>query len=287
MSYIVFFLCVFLSSLNLEANASSKYVTVRLDGQLGNQLFQVATAYAYALDYSLPLTIPDLVNKKDKDVPYNARNFFLGRIPSYELPSNPVISWREPNFNYSRIPRASKIMLMGYFSSEKYFKHRRKEILELFSPPEEMNEAILSKYPFLASDELVVGIQVRDYSREFPAGDYHHTMGRAYYEKAMSYFPEDAIFLVSSNNLRFARECTEGIRTNVFYLDGPDYIEEFYTLVLCKSFIISNSTFGWWASWLSTSLNKKVIAPKSWFSLPYNNNEMTKDLLPLEYTVIE
>lgn len=232
------------------------------------------------------MTIPDLVNKKDKDVPYNAGKIFLDRIACYEIPSSPVLSWREPNFNYARIPRASKVMLMGYFSSEKYFKHRRKEILELFNPPLGMNERILSRYPFLASDVLVVGIQIRDYRSEFPFEDYHHTMKRDYYFKAMSYFPEDAIFLVSSNNPQFARECTMGIRKNIIYLNGPDYIEEFYTLVLCKSFIISNSTFGWWASWLSTSQDKVVIAPNPWFSFPYNNSLMKKDLLPSEYLII-
>ena len=89
------------------------------------------------------------------------------------------------------------------------------------------------------------------------------------------------------NNPQFARECTEGIKGNVFYLDGSDYIEEFYTLVLCKSFIISNSTFGWWASWLSTSQNKIVIAPNPWFACPYNNSVMRRDLLPSEYLIIE
>ena len=62
---------LFISMLEASSEFPSDYVTVKLNGQLGNQLFQIATAYAYAMDHQLNLTVPDLVNKKDKDVPYN------------------------------------------------------------------------------------------------------------------------------------------------------------------------------------------------------------------------
>lgn len=284
------FLCPLFLLMSFFGHAFEKqqgYVTVSLDGQFGNQLFQIATAYAYSLDHNLAFTVPDLIHKKRDGVPYNAEKIFLSRVDSYDLPYSPSLRWREPSFNYSEIPSSGAIELLGYFQSENYFKHRRNEILKLFSPPVDLKERILSKYPFLRSNRLVVGVQIRDYRRERPDGSYHPTLGRDYYEEAMKMFPKNAIFLVSSNNEHLARLCTEGLRRNIIYLEGEDYIEEFYTLSLCKSFIISNSSFGWWASWLSTYPKKSVVAPYDWFSLPYDCEAMRKDLLPPEYKVIK
>ena len=282
MIYIFIFLSVFF--LPLQANPSG-HVSVQLNGQFGNQLFEIATAYAYALDHNLALTVPDLIHKKKDNIPYNAQNLFLSKIDSYELP-NSSVKWKEPRFNYTKIPKYTSIELAGFFQSEKYFAHRRDEILELFAPSSQLQDQILSKYPFLSSDSLVIGIQIRDYRVDKMHGKYHPTIGRTYYEKALALFPKDAIFLVSSNNSAFAQHCTEGLAENIIYLQA-DYIEEFYTLTFCKSFIVSNSTFGWWAAWLCTDPNKQVVLPDLWFTLPYNNDKMVKDLFPKTWTLIE
>ena len=284
---VILIVCSFsLFSFHRPRFISTGCATVHLSGQFGNQLFEIATAYAYSLDHGLPLTIPDLITNFNDGIPYNASTVFLRNIASYFPRPFPTLIWKEPTFNYSPIPNVGSIELQGYFQSEKYFAHRRKEILELFAAPAGFNEQILAKYPFLDSERLTVGIQIRDYRYDTPTGECHPTMGRKYYERAIALFPKDAIFIVSSNNRELARECVEGLAANIIYLNS-DYIEEFYTLVLCKSFIISNSSFGWWAAWLSTAENKRVIAPNPWFSPPYDNNTMIKDLIPSGFEVIE
>lgn len=196
-----------------------KYVSVSLNGHFGNQLFQIATAYAYSLDHGIALTIPDLVLNPDFNIPHNAKTLFLRHIACYSPHLPPSLIWQEPNFNYSPIPVFSRIHLKGYFQSDKYFAHRRKELLELFAAPQGHNERILAKYPFLASDALVVGIQIRDYRAYTPSGAYHPTLKREYYQKALSLFPENAIFVVTSNNLAFAKECVEGSGRTIIYLN--------------------------------------------------------------------
>lgn len=285
----VLYICLIFSLTGRAEEKQSRqgYVSIELSGQLGNQLFEIATAYAYALDHNLVLTVPDLIRKQRDNIPYNAKELFSSRINSYDPPWSFHQRWREPSFNYAPIPVGSDVELSGYFQSEKYFKHRREELLKLFAAPDGYNERILEKYPFLASDTLVVGVQVRDYRPERPTGAYHPTLNRSYYADAMASFPEDAVFMVSSNNIEYAKECTQGLSENIIYLsDSCNYIEEFYTLVLCKSFVIANSSYGWWAAWLSISSNKTVVAPSSWFAPPYNNELMIQDLVPDEWIFV-
>ena len=76
-----------------------------------------------------------------------------------------------------------------------------------------------------------------------------------------------------SNNLKFDVPTT--------FVDHTYAGEKFSSYLLlmqtCRHFIIPNSTFGWWAAWLSNHSNKTVIAPKRWFNDASRN---TKDILP-------
>lgn len=266
---------------------TNEFITVSLDGQLGNQLFQIATAYTYALDHNLTLTIPDFRYNCNYGIINNAKRLFLSKIATFPLPCQPSLTWAEPTYQFTPIPNSKCIRLSGYFSSEKYFKHRRKEILDLFSPPQELADQIFLKYPFLQSDDLIVGVQIRDYRKEIPTGECHPTYDRSYYQKAFACFPKNTLFLITSNNPIFAKECVEGLSSNITYMDCIDYIEDFFALTFCKSFIISNSTFGWWAAWLSTSPDKKIVLPDPWFTPWLNNSFMIKDLIPEEWEYVK
>lgn len=93
-----------------------------------------------------------------------------------------------------------------------------------------------------------------------------------YYAKAIQQASKqikNPVFFVFSNDHESIEWIKQNYRfpaTNICYvdLDNPDY-EELRLMMSCRHFIISNSTFSWWAAVLSdASPQKKVWAPKVW-----------------------
>lgn len=100
-------------------------------------------------------------------------------------------------------------------------------------------------------------------------------------------------FILSSDDIEWVKESIVPLLHEVpnasyeILSDMPnikDY-EEIYLMSLCHHFIIANSSYSWWAAWLSTSakeqnIPKIVIGPKKWTSNPSVN---TKDVLPTDW----
>ena len=59
-------------------------------------------------------------------------------------------------------------------------------------------------------------------------------------------------------------------------LDVPDY-ETLRLMYLCKHFVMSNSSFSWWAQYLSDNPDKIVIAPEYWLPENKENKSMYLD----------
>lgn len=256
-----------------ELKKKKPFVTVHLMGRLGNHLFQVATASALAWDRGVNVYLPPIERAS-----YLEHVFFRCAIQ----PVRPSCEWREPDLAYHPIPYSPNIGLIGYFQSEKYFAHHREKLLELFAPSLEDQKIMEKKYGWLIHHPRTVGVQIRYYhDYEDPTGIYPQ-YGRDYLEKAMRYFPDSTLFVVSSNELEYARSQIPTWAKNVVFLENnPPYIELFL-LSLCKHNIISNSSFGWWAAWLNQNPGKKVFCPLHLFNgLPY------QDYCPPEWIRIE
>jgi len=105
--------------------------------------------------------------------------------------------------------------------------------------------------------------------------NYHPSQTLNYYEEAKKILQDKLGF--RPTYLYFSDD-KQWVRDN-FTLEDSDKIvefdhdyEEFITMKKCDHFVIANSSFSWWAAWLSDSENKIVVAPKIWFGPQANSN---------------
>lgn len=230
-------------------------ISCNLVGRMGNQMFQLAAAYAHALRHGFEFRCPA---KSHNEQLWPSR-FRFGRLCH---PGTVLSTYTEPTHAYNPIPSIDNLRLNGYFQSEKYFKDYRKEVIEAFG------------FDNLASiDEVAVHVRRGDY---VGFADHHPPVDNFYLELAMSYFPNKD-FMVFSDDLPWCRLNVRHPRAR--FVDTGDDIKDFKLMASCRHQIIANSTYSWWAAWINPNPDKIVIAPKNWFG-PKNAHLDTKDILP-------
>ena len=100
-----------------------------------------------------------------------------------------------------------------------------------------------------------------------------------YYERAMAMFPNEK-FVIFSDDPDYCRERFKG--ENIQIMEKGDELADFNLLASCKSIIMANSSFSWWASYLCPNPSKHIVAPKNWYA---DGNE-TRTVIPNTWTKI-
>jgi hypothetical protein len=244
-----------------------------LVGGLGNQLFIIATTHTLAMDNNdeyafdfhrklssigqgnVPLAYRDNIYSKLKDLPPKWKHEF---------------HYREPNFGYSPIPYQKNMLLSGYLGNEKYFSHRKAEIINLFKE-ETILKNIQNEFSGVLKNSVSLHVRHGDYIK-LPKVYLIPTTG--YYTKAIAILDSrvriDNIIVISDD----IRWCRGNLRDpRITFIGGrPDYID-FYLQTLTDHNIMANSSFSWWGSYLNENSDKIVISPKRWFAGGCNASE--------------
>ena len=97
--------------------------------------------------------------------------------------------------------------------------------------------------------------------------NYHPVVTPEYLHKALDWIPNTTCYLIASDDIPW---CKENIHLpNSVYLEGYNSYEQLWILSMCQNFVLSNSSFSWWAAYLSRHPNKIVVAPETWFGPEY------------------
>jgi hypothetical protein len=119
---------------------------------------------------------------------------------------------------------------------------------------------------------LAVHIRRGDYASNPNALKFHGLLSADYFNNAIkeviSTHLVEVIYVFSDDAEWCKKNLTFDSRL-VFFADTFKNIcdlDELAIMSACTYFIISNSTFSWWAAWLSNVNAKNVIAPAQWFA---------------------
>lgn len=178
------------------------------------------------------------------------------------------------SFNYYSFkfkPITKNVLVLGFYESPLFFEDIDSIIRDEFKPlsydysPE--IERIINKIENCNS--VCVGVRKGDFES---AGNksFCSVCGKNYYSRAILRMQEE----VPSPYFIFFTDDNEWVNSNIeipqdaLVIDDVNLklanYDKLYIMSKCKNFIISNSTFEWWAQHLSENSDKVVIAPAKW-----------------------
>lgn len=275
-------------------------IHVIIQGGFGNQLFQYAMGYALAKQLNTKLILDvsffdyikksqsksthrennlnklNLVNPHFESTPSSFKRIMLGAKLHKTWMSGllgfkyPVI-WEDvancriyqPQLLKNASGKENAIMY-GFWQNTKYFDDVLPELKEQFVPNYELAPEVGKIKQRITQSKASVGIHVR-------RGDFvglGWAEGADYYLRAIARIKEEigeCSFFIVSDDKNWAKEKFSSVENaEVIDIQTPTCdIDEFFLLSLCEHQIISESTFGWWAAYLNTNPNRKILIPST------------------------
>ena len=247
---------------------------------LANQLFQIATVYAYAKRNGITATFPDLKNT-ERNGPY-LDTVFRNIETGYDDVVSRCLSegrvYIEPSFSYTEINEGVYDFLVdGYFQSEKYFSDCSDEIRELFSLDSTTKKKIVEKTEGIES-WATLHIRRGDYA-DFP-DVFVNLCETNYYQNALENIESSIVYVVTNDIDWSMKWVSDNLNESgvEFRWTNENEVFDLYLMSMAKECIIANSSFSWWGSWLGEK--KKVIAPSEWFC--EGHVDSAEDIYPSE-----
>ena len=298
----------------------TKKIIVKISEGLGNQLFMYANAYAISKRFNLNLNLdPYSGFYKNNLRKFMLNNFNIsGHIaPSdwifssnyrhilkkikikldffrnkksflFESKNKDKLTQYKP-INLDNVDNI--FYLDGNFESEKYFLDYRNDLLNEFSFKSSFDN---NKYLEFINNYNVVSICIRqngfseritnkfnkdsiNKSKQFVDETVDYIFRSIEFIKSKVHNPK---FLLWSNDFTDLEKYFPAKQFLYVINSENKILNDFFLLTQCKYFIVSPTTFNWWAAWLSNKHDKICIRPKN---LNPSNN---KDFWPQEWISI-
>lgn len=220
---------------------------------------------------------------RNKDLRYKRISFqlkwqkFLNAIGLYWLDGG--------YYTVEKIKFRNKI-INGQFEDPRYFQDIKEEIKSEYEYDEKLlsceNKIILNKIN--SSNSVCIAIRRGDFLDE-ENKKYFYICTLEYFKNAIKIIKEkvdNPVFFVFSNDIDWVKNNLV-FGNEVYYENSKNTVLETFTLMkACKHFVISNSTFHWWAQYLSESSDKIVISPTKWSNLDFPSELIDESWIKIE-----
>lgn len=267
----------------------------RLDGGLGNQMFQYAYGLFLARRHNVELMLDTSSYRERPQHGYLLDRFRIqsgpvgnadeARIPGRYRPRGErslVRQWlgfdglrryKEHSFGFRQkhlsVPDGR--YLVGYWQSEKFFPGLRAELLTQFSLNDPLSERSREVAERMASvNSVAIHVRRGDYIHNPSAAGIYEHLPMEYYQRCLTHWAEgrsDVEIFVFSNDMAWCRTHLRApCKTHwVEHNDSLAAHEDLALMSTAACCIIANSTFSWWAAWLNNRPGKAIYAPARWF----------------------
>lgn len=299
-------------------------IVVRLEGGMGNQMFQYAFGKYLSKKWNTELLLDTsyLLNRelrKDfvyRDFDLDVFNVFVNLDgenklslfkTNYVSPRSFVRRYFCKYFNYSpRIKQFLRIrqnqllsnafwhnipdnsyLYEGTWSNLEFLNSIKDDLTKEFviKPDKSFfNGSLLSDIE--NSNSVCLNVRRADFVELTKTNSLHGVCSLQYFKNALKLLLkkyDDLKVFVFSDDLDWCFKNFADFENTYFVthdVAGRKFQNYLHYMMHCKHFIIPNSTFAWWAAWLSKNPNKTVIAPDYWL---YGRRYKADELIPKDW----
>jgi hypothetical protein len=269
-------------------------------GGLGNQLFQIFAAFAYAIQYKCRLILPyDEVLTTGISRPtywgnfLNSLSIFTTANPANGLSNSELFEscnhYQWHHHHYSPIPFSSdNLLLYGYFQSPKYFQEYESQIFRIMRI-KEIQEKIKQDYSQYFSNESKYKISMHFRLGDYKENPYHPVLSYNYYLNALNMICSlteieiQVLYFCEKEDNQIVNETIEKLKLvhNIEFIKVDDEISDWKQMMimsLCDINIIANSSFSWWGAYFGKK-DRIICYPDKWFDGQLESN-YTGDMFP-------
>jgi hypothetical protein len=249
------------------------FVGVKLDGRLGNQMFQ----YAYLLAQghkTLKFHFIDQVYQNFDLIKYFDLKSYNGTLNSIICKSLRTLRLIE------KTPKAKSNNVLvkyhvGYFQNFELFD--KVKLNQEFKIKKTYRDEFQEKFGYLIGiNSIAIHVRKTDYTTF--GGTRDISVSLEYYQKAFSqikgFNEKEKVFV--TDDISWVKQNFSNLNKSHFISDTE--INDFQILMNCPICIIANSTFSWWAAMLNEQPNKIVFAPKYWMGY-HEKKEIPEQIL--------